>query len=145
MKGRVRRESNSAVPSHQSSIINVLKILPGSLRRPADLLIPFAGTNGQDLCLDVTVTAALKRDSIERGAEEPGHAANEAHRRKENQVGEAVQAAGMAIRHDHDVKKTISSEFKVLNCLLMRGNAKILLNRCVVLHPPPSQNEFPEL
>ena len=23
---------------------------------PADLLIPFAGTNGQDLCLDVTVT-----------------------------------------------------------------------------------------
>ena len=27
---------------------------------PADLLIPFAGTDGQDLCLDVTVTAALK-------------------------------------------------------------------------------------
>ena len=23
---------------------------------PADLLIPFAGTNGQDLCLDMTVT-----------------------------------------------------------------------------------------
>ena len=93
----------------------------------------------------MTVTVALKRDSIERGAEEPGHAANEAHRRKENQVGEVVQAAGMAIRHDHDVKKTISSEFKVLNCLLMRGNAEILLNRCVVLHPPLSQNEFPEL
>ena len=27
---------------------------------PADLLIPFAGTNGQDLCLDVTVTWYLK-------------------------------------------------------------------------------------
>ena len=27
---------------------------------PADLLIPIAGTDGQDLCLDVTVTAALK-------------------------------------------------------------------------------------
>ena len=26
----------------------------------ADLLIPFADTNRQDLCLDVTVTAALK-------------------------------------------------------------------------------------
>ena len=125
------------------------------------------------MSLDMTITAALKRDSIKRGAEEPGHAANEAHRRKENQVGEAVRAAGMtfrpmavenlggwtetgiceikklatdkAIRHGHDIKKTISSEFKVLNCLLMRGNAKILLNRCVVLHPPPSQNEFPEL
>ena len=121
----------------------------------------------------MTVTAALKRDSIDRGAEEPGHAANEAHRRKENQVGEAVRAAGMtfrpmavenlggwtetaireikklatdkAIRHGHDVKKTISTEFKVLNCLLMRGNAEILLNRCVVLHPPPSQSEFPDL
>ena len=148
-------------------------LLPGLDRRPADLLIPFAGTNGQDLCLDVTVTAALKRDSIDRGAEEPGHAANEAHRRKENQVGEAVRAAGMtfrplavenlggwtdsaireikklatdkAIRHGHDVKKTISMEFKVLNCLLMRGNSEILLNRCVVLHPPPSQSEFPDL
>ena len=54
-------------------------------------------------------------------------------------------ATDKAIQHDHDVKKTISSEFKVLNCLLMRGNAEILLNRCVVLHPPPSQNEFPEL
>ena len=148
-------------------------LLPGLDRRPADLLIPFAGTNGQDLCLDVTVTAALKRDSIDRGAEEPGHAANEAHRRKENQVGEAVRAAGMtfrplavenlggwtdsaireikklatdkAIRHGHDVKKTISTEFKVLNCLLMRGNAEILLNRCVLLHPPPSQSKFPDL
>ena len=40
------------------------------LRRPTDLLILFAGTNGQDLCLDVTVTAALRRDSIERGAED---------------------------------------------------------------------------
>ena len=29
-------------------------------RCPADLLIPFAGTIGQDLCLGVTVTAALK-------------------------------------------------------------------------------------
>ena len=43
-------------------------------------------------------TAALKRDSVERVAEEPVHASNEAHRRKENQVGEAVRAAGMTFR-----------------------------------------------
>ena len=28
----------------------------GIFRCPGDLLIPFAGTNGQDLCMDVTVT-----------------------------------------------------------------------------------------
>ena len=54
----------------QSAGLNPMRearfLLPGLDRRPADLLIPFAGTNGQDLCLDVTVTAALKRDSIER-------------------------------------------------------------------------------
>ena len=32
----------------------------GNFRCPGDLLIPFAGTNGQDLCLDVTVTWYLK-------------------------------------------------------------------------------------
>ena len=48
------------------------------------------------LCLDVTVTAALKNDII--GAEEPGHAANEAHRRKENQLGDAVRTAGMTFQ-----------------------------------------------
>ena len=148
-------------------------LLPGLNRRPADLLIPFAGNNGQDLCLDVTVTAALKNDVIDRGAEEPGHAANEAHRRKENQVGDAVRAAGMtfrplavenlggwtesaivqikklatdkAIRHGHEIKKTVSTEFKILNCLLMRGNAEILLNRQIVLSSPPSQPEFPDM
>ena len=46
----------------------------------------------------VKVTAALKNDVIDRGAEEPGHAANEAHRRKENQVGDSVRAAGMTFR-----------------------------------------------
>ena len=33
--------------------------------RLANMLILFAGTNGQDLCLNRTVTAALKRDFIE--------------------------------------------------------------------------------
>ena len=125
------------------------------------------------MCLDVTVTAALKNDVIDRGAEEPGHAANEAHRRKENQVGDAVRAAGMtfrplavenlggwtesaivqikklatdkAIRHGHEIKKTVSTEFKILNCLLMRGNAEILLNRQIVLSSPLSQPEFPDM
>ena len=30
------------------------------VKKRSCLLIPFAGTNGQDLCLDMTVTAALK-------------------------------------------------------------------------------------
>ena len=50
------------------------------------------------MCFDVTITAALKNDVIDRGAEEPGHAANEARRRKENQVGDAVGAAGMTFQ-----------------------------------------------
>ena len=102
-----------------------------------------------------------------------GHASNEAHKRKKNQVGDAVLAAGMtfwplavenlggwteaavirikklatdkAIRHGYEVKKTISAEFKSLSCLLMRGNAEILLNRCLVVAPPPqSQPFFPD-
>ena len=112
-------------------------LLHGLNRQPADLLIPFASNNGQDMCLDVTVTAALKNDVIDRGAEEPGHAANKAHRRKENQVEDSVRAVGMtfrpmavenlggwtesaihkikklamdkAIRHGNEVKKTISA------------------------------------
>ena len=44
-------------------------------------------------------------------------------------------ATDKAIWHGNEVKKTISAES--LSCLLMRGNAEILLNRCVVLAPPP--------
>ena len=54
------------------------KYICGLNRRPADLLIPFASSNGQDLCLVVTVTAALKNEVIDCGAEEPDHMANKA-------------------------------------------------------------------
>ena len=85
--------------------------------------------------MDLTVTATLKRDSIERGPEEPCYAANKAHSRKENQVGDTARATGItfgplavetlggwtessihkirklardkAIWHGHDVRKRI--------------------------------------
>ena len=90
------------------------------------------------MCLDMTITAALKRDSIKRGGEEPGHAAieeGEPGGRCSAGFGEDVQggeswrldrvaiheikklATDKAIRHGNDMKKTISTDFKVLNCL----------------------------
>ena len=90
------------------------------------------------MCLDMTITATLKRDSIKRGGEEPGHAANEEGEpggRCSASCGEDVQggeswrldrvdiheikklATDKAIRHGNDMKKTISTDFKVLNCL----------------------------
>ena len=38
-------------------------------------------------------------------------------------------ATQKASRNNHDIKRTIAQEFKVLNILLMRGNASLLLNR----------------
>ena len=51
-------------------------------------------------------------------------------------------ATDKAIRHGYEVKKTISAEFKSLSCLLMRGNAEILLNRRLVMTPPPQSQPF---
>ena len=43
-------------------------LLPGLDRCPADLIIPFAGMNRQDLCLDVTVMASLKANIINKAS-----------------------------------------------------------------------------
>ena len=138
-------------------------LLPGLDRRPADLLIPF-GTGTEDLALDVCVTASLRDDVIARGAEEPGYAASLAHNRKVRQVGAICSSNGIrfepiavenlggftesairiitkiardkAIRADLDINKTVSSTFKMLSVLLQRGNAQLLLNRCIVLNEP---------
>ena len=45
---------------HEPPVLQPLQLDICKKRCPADLLIPFAGTIGQDLCLGVTVTAALK-------------------------------------------------------------------------------------
>ena len=138
-------------------------LLPGLDRRPADLLIPF-GTGTEDLALDVCVTALLRDDVIARGAEEPGYAASLAHNRKVRQVGAICSSNGIrfepiavenlggftesatriitkiardkAIRAGLDINKTVSSTFKMLSVLLQRGNAQLLLNRCIVLNEP---------
>ena len=78
------------------------------------------------MSLDMTITAALKRDSIKR---EPRSLSTQL-TRKENQVGDAVRAeeswrldivaiheikklaTDKAIRHGNDMKKTISTDFK---------------------------------
>ena len=139
-------------------------LLPGLDRRPADLLIPF-GSGGEDLALDVCVTASLRDDVIARGAEQPGYAASLAHARKVGQVGAACRANGIrfepiamenlggftdsairvitkiardkAIRANLDINRTVSHTFKVLSALLQRGNAQLLLNRVVTLNVPP--------
>ena len=63
------------------------------------------------MCLDMTITATLKRDSIKRGGEEPGHAANEEGEpggRCSANCGEDVQG-GESWRLDrvtiHEIKK----------------------------------------
>ena len=132
-------------------------LLPGSNRIPGDLVLKFQGKNGADLCADVTVVSSQKDDVIERGAVEVGWAALTGHHRKERLVGAACRAQNLdfvplsveslggwtptaiklitklatqkASRNNHDIKRTIAQEFKVLNILLMRGNASLLLNR----------------
>ena len=45
-------------------------------------------------------------------------------------------ARDKAIRADLDINKTVSSTFKMLSVLLQRGNAQLLLNRCIILNEP---------
>ena len=57
---------------------NILyRIFSGLDRCPADMLIPFAGMNGQDFCLDSTGMAALKADVIKQGRVEPRRACSQ--------------------------------------------------------------------
>ena len=44
---------------HEPPVLQSLQFVICPKKCPADMLIPFAGTNGQDLCLDVIVTAGL--------------------------------------------------------------------------------------
>ena len=147
-------------------------LLPGSNRIPGDLNLKFQGKNGADLICDVTVVSSLKDDVIERGAVEVGWAAATGHQRKERLVGAACRAQGLdfaplsietlggwessaikvikslatqkALRNNHDIKRTISQEFKVLNILLMRGNASLLLNRFQSDSMVPQEEVFEE-
>ena len=69
-------DSRAGVPALVTRNIIQNFRLPGLDRCPADLLIPFAGMNRQDLCLDVIVMASVKANISKQGAVEPVHAAN---------------------------------------------------------------------
>ena len=61
-------DNGAGVPALVTRNIIQNFILPGLDRCPADLLVPFAGMNRQDLCLDVTVMASVKANIIKQGA-----------------------------------------------------------------------------
>ena len=57
---------------------------------------------------------------------------------------QGARATQKALRNNHDIKRTISQEFKVLNILLMRGNASLLLNRFQSDSMVPQEEVFEE-
>ena len=68
---------------------------PGLDGRPADLLTPY-GSGGEDLVLDVC--ASFQDAVIARGVEQPGYATSLAHARKVGQVGTACRANGIRFK-----------------------------------------------
>ena len=98
---------------------------------------------------------------LARTVEDGSCPANEAHARKERLVGAACRNFGLtfvpvamcalgsmtqttynliskistdkAIRSGADISKTVNNSFKKMNCLLMKCNANLLLNRCPVI------------
>ena len=69
-------DNGAGVPALVTRNIIQNFILPGLDRCPADLLVPFAGMNRQDLCLDVTVMASVKANIIKQGAVQSSLEAN---------------------------------------------------------------------
>ena len=69
-------------------------LLPGSDKRPADVYLP-NWSGGRDTALDVTVVNPLRNDYIEREAESPGYASDQASKRKMGQVGQACEREGL--------------------------------------------------
>ena len=70
-------------------------LLPGTDRRPADILIPhWAG--GKDAALDVTVINPLQVATVTQAASTPGSALSVAFNRKMNSAGELCRRQGLA-------------------------------------------------
>ena len=137
-------------------------LLPGEGGRPADILIP-GWVNGKDAALDVTVINPLQESQVRGAATTPGHAVQEAHKRKLDKSWESCNRQGIAFlpiaveslgawhpsavaelkrlgsalaRHTgEDEGQTISRFFQKLSVCLMRGNAALFNNRS-----PPDQS-----
>jgi hypothetical protein len=131
-------------------------LLPGTDRRPADILIPhWAG--GKDAALDVTVINPLQIATVAEAAVRPGSALTVAFNRKVGSAGELCRRQGLAFvplaaeslggwhevavgefrklgaalgRHAGQEESEATSQlFQRLSILLMKGNANLFVNR----------------
>ena len=131
-------------------------LLPGKGGRPADILIP-GWSNGRDAALDVTVINPLQDSQVRGAATTPGHAFNEAHKRKLDKSWEpchrqgitflplAVESLGawhpsavaevkrlgsaLARHTGEEESSTICRLFQKLSVCLVRGSAALFNNR----------------
>jgi hypothetical protein len=131
-------------------------LLPGSDRRPADVLLPYWSA-GRDTAWDVTVTHPLQAAMVARAAITPGHAASEAYARKMREAGEQCRREGIVFiplaleslggwheaavlevkklgsalaRHTGQVEGVaIGHLFQKLSVLLVKGNSALVSNR----------------
>ena len=125
-------------------------------RRPGDTVIPW-GDGALDLALDLTVTSAVRPDIIRRCVTEPQYAATVGRERKMRAIGNQAREAGFSFKAlsvtsfgfwDPVAEKqivtlcrakstrlglressVISSEFRILSCILQRGLSNMILNR----------------
>ena len=125
-------------------------------RRPGDTVIPW-GDGALDLALDLTVTSAVRPDIIRRCVTEPQYAATVGRERKMRAIGNQAREAGFSFKAlsvtslgfwDPVAEKqivtlcrakstrlglressVISSEFRLLSCILQRGLSNMILNR----------------
>ena len=135
-------------------------LLPGTDRRPADVLVP-NWVGGKDAAMDVTVVTPLQAATMPGAANTAGHALNHAHGRKANGAEEECRRQGIAFlplvaetfggwhagaekevkklaaalaRHTgQDESEATSHLWGRLGILLQRGNAAILGNRVPAL------------
>ena len=131
-------------------------LLPGTDRRPADVLIPY-WVGGRDAALDVTVINPLQTATLAGAASNPGSALSVAYARKMTSAGEQCQRQGLAFIpmaaeslgawHEvavGEVKKlgtalarntgqeeseAISQLFQKISIILMKGNSNLFVNR----------------
>ena len=135
-------------------------LLPGTDRRPADVLVP-NWVGGKDAAMDVTVITPLQAATMPGAANTAGHALNHAYGRKANGAEEECRRQGIAFlplvaetfggwhsgaerevrklaaalaRHTgQDESEATSHLWGRLGILLQRGNAAILGNRVPAL------------
>ena len=131
-------------------------LLPGTDRRPADVLVP-NWVGGKDAAMDVTIVTPLQQATMPGAATTAGHALNHAYDRKVNGAEEECRRQGIAFLPmvaetfggwhpgaEREVKKlgaalarhtgqeegeAISHLWSRMGILLQRGNAAILGNR----------------